>query len=110
MIANDVFQKLKPEDRELGEHFALVRYAGRENVIECRDAIGSDEDQALVIQLINVSDLAARQKRESFNFGLDDDGVQSRNPRNFSAAAGEDSSPPGDFVNEGRLRFQHMWK
>ena len=47
----------EPERRELREHLALVRNARAEHVVERRDPIGGDEQQA-VAEVEQVADLA----------------------------------------------------
>ena len=57
MIADDGLRAREPERGDLGQHFALVRYAGAEHVVERGDAIGGD-DQQLVAEIVDVADLA----------------------------------------------------
>jgi len=56
-----VAQKVEPENRELGQHFALVRDAGGQNVVESRDAVGGD-DEKFVAHAIDIAHFAASMK------------------------------------------------
>ena len=62
MVRHDVLQKVEPEQRNLGQHSALVRNAGREDVVERRNAVGGHEEQAVVIQPVNIPNLPAGVK------------------------------------------------
>jgi len=46
MIRHDVSQKIEPEKRHLRQHAAFVRNACGQDVIERRDAVGGDDQQA----------------------------------------------------------------
>ena len=76
VIGHDVLQEVEPEQRNLGQHLSLVWNAGRQNVVESRNAIGGDEQQAVAVQTINVANLAAGVKLEIREFGVQEDGVE----------------------------------
>jgi hypothetical protein len=54
----------KPE--RPGEHAALVRDLGRQDDVEGRDPVAGDEQQALVVELVQLADLAAPDVRDGF--------------------------------------------
>ncbi len=56
-----VAQKVEPENGKLGQDLALVRDAGGKNVVECRDAVGSD-NQKLLANAINIAHFAVGVK------------------------------------------------
>ena len=64
MVGNDVGKEVEPEQRNLAQDAALVRNAGGQHIIEGGNAVGGDEQQALVIELVNVADLSAGMKLE----------------------------------------------
>ena len=70
MVGNDVFQEIEPEQRELGQHPALLRDAGGQHVVERRDAIGGHEQQVIVVDLVKVANLAAGVQLEVGKVGL----------------------------------------
>src|SRR5271163_1050629 len=76
MVRNNVRKKVKPEQGDLSQHPTLVRDAGREHVVESRYAIGSDKQQALIIQLINIAYLAAGVKFKVREIGLQHHGIE----------------------------------
>ena len=59
MVGDDVLEKVEPEQRDLRQHPPLVRNAGRQHVVEGRDAVGGHEQQVVTIEVIDVADLAA---------------------------------------------------
>src|SRR5580692_6133669 len=76
MVRNDVRKKVKPEQRNLSQHPPFLRDAGRQHVVECRDAVGSNEQQALIIQLIDIAHLAAGVKFKVREIGLQHYGIK----------------------------------
>lgn len=76
VVGNDGLQELEPEKRELGQHSPLLRYASRQNVIECRDSIRRDEEQMIVTNLVKVANFSAgkefqtRKVSAQENFGI----------------------------------------
>ena len=63
-------KKIKPEQRNLREHPALVRDAGGEYVVESRDAVGGNKKQAVAAHTIHVADFAAGEQFEVGEVGL----------------------------------------
>src|ERR1019366_4150197 len=59
VVGDDALEELEPEKRELGQHSSLLWYAGGQNVIECRDAIGRHEEQMFVTNLVKVANFSA---------------------------------------------------
>ena len=59
MIRDDVLRPREPERREAGEHAALVGDLGRQDHVEGRDPVGGDEQQALVVEGVELAHLAA---------------------------------------------------
>ena len=55
VIGDDVFELLG----ECSQHFAFTRDRRRQYAIESGDAIGSDDQQALIVNFVNVAYLAA---------------------------------------------------
>ena len=47
---------------EAGEHAALVRDLGRQDDVEGRDPVARDEQQALVVELVDLAHLAATRR------------------------------------------------
>ena len=72
MIRYDVPQKVKPEQRQRGEHRALVGNRVRQHHVESGNAVGN-YNQQLVFDRINVSDFAASEKLDTSYIGLSDD-------------------------------------
>jgi hypothetical protein len=70
VIGDDVGQEVEPEKRNLGEDTAFLGDSGGQNVIKGGNAVGSDEKQLLVVQGIDVPDLAAGMKLEIGDFSL----------------------------------------
>ena len=58
MVGDDRTHPPEPERGDLRQHFPFVRDAGTEHVVEGRDAIGRDDDEA-VAEVVNVPDLAS---------------------------------------------------
>src|SRR6266404_9720937 len=54
----------EPEARESREHFALADYWRGRNTIESRDAISSDDEQAIFIDCINIANFPTSYKLE----------------------------------------------
>jgi hypothetical protein len=59
MVRDDVFEKIEPEQRNLGQDAALVWNAGRENVVEGRNTVGGHEEKVIGIEVVHVADFAA---------------------------------------------------
>ncbi len=59
VVGNDVAQLFQPEQRQSGQHPALVGNRRREHVVECGQPVGSDNHQVLAGG-INVAHFAAR--------------------------------------------------
>ena len=57
MIRHDRLHAIEPEPRDLREDSAFVGDTRPEDVIERRDAIGRDDEQAIA-EIVNVSDFA----------------------------------------------------
>src|ERR1700761_9353908 len=70
VVGHHVLQEIEPEQRELGEHASFVRDPGSEHVIEGGDAVGSDEQKMIAIDLVNVADLAARVELQFWDVGV----------------------------------------
>ena len=71
MVFDGVFQEVEPEEGELGEDTSLVRDAGAEDVIEGGDAVGGYEEELVLIEGVDVPDLAACGEREAAETGLE---------------------------------------
>ncbi len=63
VVDHDVAGPLEPPERELSEHPTFVRYRFVEHDVEGADAVGCDEQQ-VVPQLIDLTDLAAPEQRQ----------------------------------------------
>ena len=59
VVGDQVFQEVKPEARNLREHPALMRNAGSQHVIECRDPVSSHKEQMVAPHLIHIAYFAA---------------------------------------------------
>ena len=70
VIGNDVGKKVKPEQRNLRQHPPFLGNARRQDVIERGNAVGSHEQQSLVVHRIDVAHLAAAVKLETLKFSL----------------------------------------
>ena len=64
VVGNDVGEVVEPEQGNLAEHASLVRDAGGQDVVEGRDAVGGDEKQLLVADVVDVTHFAAGVKVE----------------------------------------------
>ena len=64
MIRHDFTQKLEPKQRHLRKHAPFIGDAGRQNEVERRDAVRSNNQQAVAI-FINVADLASGESMKS---------------------------------------------
>ena len=60
VVRDDRREEREPVAGEAGQDAALVRDLGRQDDVEGRDAVGGDEQQALVVDLVDVADLAGR--------------------------------------------------
>ena len=57
MVGDDRLRPLEPERGDLRQDLALVGNARAEHVVERRDAIGGDDEQAIA-EIVDVADLA----------------------------------------------------
>lgn len=71
MIRNDVFQEVKPEQRQRSEHRAFVGNRVRQHDVEGGDAV-ANYNQQLVFDRINVSNFAASEKLDTKDISLSD--------------------------------------
>src|SRR5581483_2974479 len=98
---NDVFQKIKPEQRNLGQHTPLMGNTCGQHVIEGRDSIGSYKQQVFVIESVNIADFSAGIQFQFGKVGLqqnvvDDLGAHEEILQVENVAY---SRPPKFFVN-----------
>ncbi len=70
MVRHDLPRAGEPEAGEPGEHAALVRDLGRQDDVEGRDAIAGDEQEALVVERVELADLSAPDVRGGFRHTL----------------------------------------
>ena len=56
-------QAFEPEGRQLRQHLPFIGNAGREDVIERRDAISRD-DQERIAKIVDVADFSSAEKRQ----------------------------------------------
>jgi hypothetical protein len=75
VVRHDAGEKVEPEKRNLRQHPAFVRNARGQNVVKSGDAIGGDEKQALVVNLVNITHLAAGVKLEFGEVSSQQDGI-----------------------------------
>ena len=71
MIRHDGAEAFEPEARNLREHLPFVGDARAEHEVECRDAIGGD-NQELIAEVVDVSDLAVSVGYATAERGVDD--------------------------------------
>jgi hypothetical protein len=76
MMRHQVLEEIKPEQGNLGQNATLLRNAGSQHVIEGRNPVGSYEQQAIIIQTVNVTDFAAGMKFEFREVGLQENGIE----------------------------------
>ena len=74
VVRNDVGQFVEPEKRKLGEHAALIGNGRGKNDVECRKAVGGD-DQQTIAEVVNVANLSAPKKFEPRKFCLRNNGA-----------------------------------
>ncbi len=72
VVWNNVPQQIKPEERELREDAAFVRDRSGKNYVESGEPVRSD-DQQLVAEIIDVTDLTARGGGQARELRLPDD-------------------------------------
>src|SRR5215469_4753972 len=77
VIGNDIFQEIKPEQRKLREHVALVRNARGEHVVKGRDAVGGYKQQLFAAHLIYVAHFAAGKQLQFRKICLEKGGIES---------------------------------
>ena len=63
VVRDDLARAREPERRQAGQHAALVGDLGRQDDVEGRDAVAGDEQQALVVERVELADLAASDVR-----------------------------------------------
>jgi hypothetical protein len=66
VVRDELTQQREPEPREPGEHAALVGDLRRQDDVEGRDAVAGDEQQTLVLERVELADLAGRDVRGAF--------------------------------------------
>ena len=71
MIGNDVLKKIKPKQRKRSEHRAFVWNRVGQHYVKSRDAVANN-DQQLVFDSINISNLAASEKLDTRDIRLTD--------------------------------------
>ena len=59
MVGDDVGKLVEPERRDAVENFSLEGNLIGKNKVECRDAVGSDHQQAIA-RIVNIADLTMR--------------------------------------------------
>src|SRR5579884_2474142 len=94
MVRDDGAGQIEPERRHLREDSPLVGNPGAEHVVECRDAIGGDDDQP-VGALVDVPNLAATIRRTMRERRLEEGSRQQRVPRAGSWEGPARTPPPG---------------
>ena len=73
MIGDDVLELVHPEQGDLVQDHALVGDGLVHDDIEGGHAVGCDDEQGLVVDVIDVANLAAGQQRVSADFSLGGD-------------------------------------
>src|ERR1019366_1401067 len=73
VVGDDALEELEPEKRELRQHSSLLRYAGRQHIVECRDAIGRHEEQMFVTNLVKVANFSAGVEFQTGKVGVQED-------------------------------------
>ena len=69
MVRDELLRPREPERGETGEHAALVRDLGRQDHVEGRDPVGGDEQQALVVEGVELSYLPAGEMDRGLRHG-----------------------------------------
>ena len=91
VVGHHVAEQLEPEERELGEHLALVRDRVGQHHVERAEAVGRDEQQP-VAEVVEVADLAlgvGRRRKLRHEWLLEGSSVSGRRPaRSAIRAAG----------------------
>src|ERR1039458_2912194 len=75
MRGRELAQEIEPEDGKLGQHLALVRDAGWQDVVEGRNAVGGD-DQQPPVDAINVTNFAAPVTLDAREVRFQNGGIQ----------------------------------
>ena len=70
LVGQDMRQPVEPEIGQLREHLALVRNRVGQYGVEGGKAVAGDDQQPVVINGVNVADLAAPEQRQTFEGGL----------------------------------------
>jgi hypothetical protein len=70
VVRDEIAHAGEPETRQLRQHLALVGNAGAEHVVERGDAIGRDDQQAIV-DLVDVAHLATAVECQAFEFSVE---------------------------------------
>ena len=97
VVRHEVARLREPERREPGEHAALVGDLGRQHDVEGRDPVARDEQQAVVVERVQLADLAARRRGRRCQTCTGSSSVRER------CEALED----GVDVADGRLEVEH---
>src|SRR5689334_14096924 len=58
-MGHSIFQLPQPPRGDLGEHSTLARNRFVHDDIECADAVGRDEEQAVFVDLVDIAHFAA---------------------------------------------------
>ena len=69
MVRDELLRAREPESGETGEHAALVRDLGRKDHVESRDPVGGDEQQALVVEGVELAHLPAAEMDRGLRHG-----------------------------------------
>src|SRR4051794_12820837 len=69
VVRHELARAREPEPGEAGEHASLVGDLGRQDYVEGRDAVAGDEEQALVVECVELADFPAADVRRGFRHG-----------------------------------------
>ena len=70
MVLDGALEELEPEERQIRQHRALMRDAGRQDAVERADAVGGDDEQRFV-KLIKVAHFAPVDAPEAGQVGFE---------------------------------------
>ena len=77
MVGDDVLQELEPKKRQLRQNAPFAGNARRKHIVECRDAVSGDEQQAVFFrQAIDVTHFSAGMQLQPGNLCLQNDGIE----------------------------------
>jgi hypothetical protein len=62
MVGDNIFEEIKPEQRNLRQHPAFVRDAGGQHIIESRDSVSGYEQKLVAAQAIHIAHFAAGEQ------------------------------------------------